>query len=412
MLDMKIIRDNPAAVKEKLATKGFDASKIDELLKFDEQTRELQGQLDLLRQERNQIAAQGPGMAEKGRDIKTKIEAVNEAFTKASIAFQALLLDVPNLPSDDSPIGKDDSENPVLRSSGDKPEFDFEPKDHMALSEHLDLFDTERGAKVASSRFTYIKNEAVMLEFALIQLALQMTQKHGFKPMITPELVNEKTVMGTGYLPAGADEVYKTQDDLYLIGTSELALIGYHQDELIPEAQLPIRYVGFSSCFRREAGSYGKDTKGILRLHQFDKVEMVSFVAPEKAEEEHALILSIEEEIMQALQLPYQVIGTVTGDLGVQAAKKYDINTWMPGQQKYRETHSCSNTTDFQSRRLNIRYKNTDGKNDYLYTLNGTAIAIGRMLIAIVENYQQADGSIKVPDVLVPFTGFTEIRPA
>lgn len=410
MLDMKIIRDNPAAVKEKLATKGFDASKIDELLQLDEQTRELQGQLDNLRQERNQTAAQGPHMAEKGREIKAKIESLNAEFTKASIGFQALLLEVPNLPSDDSVVGKDDSENPVLRSVGEPPAFDFEPNDHMALSETLDLFDTERAAKVAGSRFTYVKNQAVMLELALIQFAMQMTQKHGFKPMITPELVNEKTVMGTGYLPAGADEVYKTQDDLYLIGTSELALIGYHQDELIPESQLPIRYVGFSSCFRREAGSYGKDTKGILRLHQFDKVEMVSFVTPEKAEEEHALILGIEEEIMQALQIPYQVMGIVTGDLGVQAAKKYDINSWMPGQQKYRETHSCSNTTDFQSRRLNIRYKNSEGKNTYLYTLNGTAIAIGRMLIAIVENYQQADGSIKVPDVLVPFTGFTEIK--
>lgn len=410
MLDMKIIRDNPEQAKEKLVTKGFDVAKIDQLLDLDMQTRDLQGQLDALRAERNQIAAQGPGMAEKGREIKAKIEAVNEQFTKASIAFQSLILEVPNFPADGVTVGKDDSENSVLKSVGDQPQFEFEPKDHMALSESLDLFDTERGAKVASSRFTYIKNQAVMLEFALIQFALQITQKHGFKPMITPELVNEKTVMGTGYLPAGADEVYKTQDDLYLIGTSELALIGYHQDELIPESQLPIRYVGFSSCFRREAGSYGKDTKGILRLHQFDKVEMVSFVTPEKAEDEHELILSIEEEIMQSLQIPYQVIDIVTGDLGVQAAKKYDINAWMPGQQKYRETHSCSNTTDFQSRRLGIRYKDGEGKNSYLYTLNGTAVAIGRMLIAIVENYQQADGSVKVPDVLVPFTGFTEIR--
>lgn len=410
MLDIKIIRENPEQIKEKLATKGFDVAKIDQIVALDVQARELQGQLDALRQERNQIAAQGPGMAEKGRAIKAQIEAVNEEFTKVSIGFQALMLEVPNIPSDDSPVGKDDSENPVIRSVGDQPDFGFEPKDHMALSENLDLFDTERGAKIASSRFTYVKNEAVMLEFALIQLALQITQKYRFKPMITPELVNEKTVMGTGYLPAGADEVYKTQDDLYLIGTSELALIGYHQDELIPEAQLPIRYVGFSSCFRREAGSYGKDTKGIFRLHQFDKVEMVSFVTPEKAEEEHELILKIEEEILQALKIPYQVMGIVTGDLGVQAYKKYDINSWMPGQQKYRETHSCSNTTDFQSRRLGIRYKNSDGKNEYLYTLNGTAIAMGRMLIAIVENYQQADGSIKVPDVLVPFTGFTEIR--
>jgi seryl-tRNA synthetase len=410
MLDIKVIRENPAAVKEKLATKGFDGAKIDTILELDTQVRELQGQIDTLRAERNQVAAQGPGMAEKGREIKQKIEAVNDEFTKVSIGYQALMLEVPNLPSDDTPIGKDDSENPVIRTVGDKTEFSFEPKDHMALSERLDLFDTERAAKVAGSRFTYLKNEAVMLEFSLIQLAMQICQKHGFKPMITPEMVNEKTVMGTGYLPAGADEVYKTQDDLYLIGTSELALIGYHQDELIQEAQLPIRYVGFSSCFRREAGSYGKDTKGILRLHQFDKVEMVSFVTPDKAEEEHQLLLSIEEEIMQALQIPYHVIQAVTADLGVQAAKKFDIEAWIPSQQKYRETHSTSNTTDFQSRRLNIRYKDAEGKNSYLYTLNGTAIAIGRMLIAIVENYQQEDGSVKVPDVLVPFTGFTEIK--
>lgn len=408
MLDSKLIRDNPELVKKGLEAKGFDGSIIDQLEPLDAKARELQLQLDNLRAERNKIAALGPHAADQGRKIKQQIEEVNAEFTKVQAELQEKLLRLPNLPSSDTPVGEGESANAVIKTVGDPPALP-DPEDHVALGEKYDLFDQERAAKVSGARFNYLKNQSVLIELALVRFSLDIAIKYGYTPMIVPELVNEKTVQGTGYLPQGAEEVYKTQDDLYLIGTSELALVAYHQDEVLLENKLPIRYVGFSSCFRREAGSYGKDTKGILRQHQFDKVELVSFVKPEDSEAELEKILAIEEEIMQQLGLPYQVILKGTGDISVQAAKSYDIETWMPGQNKYRETHSCSNTTDFQSRRLNIRYKNAEGKNEFVHTLNGTAIAIGRMLIALYENGQQPDGSISIPDVLVPYCGFSKI---
>ncbi len=409
MLDIKLIRENPDQVKEGLAAKGFDTSLIDTLIPLEAKARELQTQIESLRAERNKLAAMGPHAAEEGKKLKVQLETLTAEFTKVNEEVQSIMLQLPNVPSADSPIGEGESANTVIRTVGEKPDIQ-NPRDHVSLGEQYDLFDIERAAKVAGSRFNYLKNQSVLLEFALVRLAFDIAQKHGHTPMIVPELVNEKTVMGTGYLPQGADEVYKTQDDLYLIGTSELALVAYHQDEVMLEANLPLRYVGFSSCFRREAGSYGKDTKGILRQHQFDKVELVSFVTPKESDAELERILKIEEEIMQTLELPYHVLQIGTGDLGIQAAQKYDVETWMPGQAQYRETHSCSNTTDFQSRRLNIRYKNNEGKNEFVHTLNGTAVAVGRMLIAIYENGQQEDGSIKVPDVLVPYCGFSEIK--
>ncbi len=409
MLDPKLIRENPEVVKAGLTKKGHDAAVVDKILMLDEQVRETQAKIEALRAERNKLAAMGPHTAEQGRKIKQELEAIQVGFQTHETELRLLLLQVPNLPTEDVPVGEGETANTVIKTVGEKPTI-AEPKDHVELGETYDLFDIERAVKVSGSRFNFLKNQAVILEFALARFALDIAIKRGYTPMLTPELVNEKTVMGTGYLPHGADEVYKTQDDLYLIGTSELALVAYHQDELLQEKQLPLRYVGFSSCFRREAGTYGKDTKGILRQHQFDKVEMVSFVKPEDSAAELERILGIEEEIMQALKLPYQVIQMGTGDLGIQAAKKYDINTWMPGQDTYRETHSCSNTTDFQARRLNIRYKTSEGKNEFVHTLNGTAIAVGRMLIAILENGQQPDGTITIPDILVPYAGFSEIK--
>ncbi len=409
MLDLHFLRSDPDRVKKGIAAKGFDASGVDALVALDSEVRDLQQKLETLRAERNKIAALGPHAAEQGRKIKSEIEEINGLFTTRSESLKAGLLLLPNLPDPAVAVGEGESANQVIKTIGDKPAI-TDPLDHVALGESLDLIDTERGVKVATSRFVFLKNQLVLLEFALVRLALDIATKHGYTPMMVPQLVNEATVQGTGYLPLGIDEVYKTQDDLYLIGTSELALVGYHRDEVLLAKQLPLRYVGFSSCFRREAGSYGKDTKGILRVHQFDKVELVSFVVPEESNTELERILAIEEEIVSTLGLPYEVVAMGTGDLGVQAAKKYDINTWMPGQDKYRETHSCSNTTDFQARRLNIRYKNSDGKNEFVHILNGTAIAIGRMLIALMENGQQADGSITLPPALANLVGFSTIE--
>ncbi len=408
MVDIKLLRENPDLVRTGMEKKGHDPAVVTEIIALDDSFRRLQADIETLRAERNKIAALGPHAAEQGKRIKSELEKLNEEFGEVAQKRQDLLLLLPNLPSEDAPVGEGESANTVIRTVGDKPDT-TEPIDHFTLGEKYDLFDSERGTKVAAPRFNFLKNQSVLLELALIRFALTIAQKHGYTPMITPELVNEQVVMGTGYLPHGADEVYKTQDDLYLIGTSELALVAYHKDEVLLEKQLPLRYAGFSSCFRREAGSYGKDTRGILRQHQFDKVELVSLVKPEDSAAELERILGIEEEIMQALGLPYEVMQIGTGDLGIQAAKKYDINTWMPGQGKYRETHSCSNTTDFQARRLNIRYKTAEGSNEIVHTLNGTAVAIGRMLIALYENGQQPDASIKIPPVLVPYCGFDTI---
>lgn len=411
MLDIKLIREQPDMVKLGVEHKGFNPMLIDELLEVDEQRRNLMADVESKRAEQKKIDYKSESGLAQAKELKAAIEASESQLKELDAKYQEILLSLPNLPAADVAVGEGESANKVIKTVGQKPAITT-PLDHVALAEKYDLIDIERAAKVASTRFNFLKNQAVILELGLVRFAFDIALKHDYIPLITPELANQETVMGTGYLPHGGDEVYKTQDDLYLIGTSEQTMIAYHKDEILAEKDLPLRYAGFSSCFRREAGSYGKDTRGILRQHQFDKVELVSLVVPEMAEAEHQRILAIEEEIVQALELPYQVIEMGTGDLGIQAIKKYDIETWMPGQDKYRETHSCSNTTDFQSRRLNIRYKTADGMNRYVYTLNGTAIAIGRILIAILENGQQSDGSIEMPTVLRPYVGFDKIAHA
>ena len=321
--------------------------------------------------------------------------------------------ETPNIPFDDAPIGKDDSQNVVIRKVG-KPTFaksSGELKDYMQIAEKLDLIDTKRAAKISGSRFGYIKGELVLMEFAIIKMVMDLLVKKGFKPILPPVMLKERIARGTGYFEAAdKDEAYfLPQDNLFLAGTAEQPLIAMHTDEILDEKDLPKRYIGFSTCFRREAGSYGKDTKGILRVHQFDKLEMVIFSTPEQSGNEHNLLLKIEEELMKKLGLPYQVVNICTGDLGRPAAKKYDIETWIPSEERYRETHSTSNCTDFQARRLNIRYRDKSGNLNFVHTLNGTAFAIGRILIAIIENYQQKDGSIKVPKVLKKYLPFSKI---
>jgi len=399
MLDIKFIRENKKEVIKGIKAKGFDVD-IDLLLKLDEKKNVFKKKIEELNAERKKIAEEKN--IEKGKEIKIKLAKLKNKEKTFSEKIGFIARKLPNLPLPEVPIGKDEADNTVLREVEEKPKFNFNPKDYLMLNEKLGWVDTERAGKAAGSRFGYLLRDAVDLEFALVHFAFDTLRKEGFIPIIPPVFLKPEAMRGMGYLDYNEDEVYHLEkDDLYLIGTSEQAIGAMHMNEVFSEKQLPLRYVGFSSCFRREAGSYGKDTKGILRVHQFDKVEMFSFARPEDSKKEHEFLLLVEEKLMKALEIPYRVLQICTGDLGVQAANKYDIEAWMPGQNQYRETHSTSNDTDFQSRRLNIRYKSPKtGKNELVHTSNGTAFAMGRTIIAIMENYQLKDGTIKIPKVL------------
>ncbi len=415
MLDINFIRGNQEKVKEACKNKNANIN-VDRVLELDEKKREFMTEIETLKAEQNKISRGGKDnsvLIVQAKEIKEKIKSLSPELDKIETELKSLLLQLPNIPFDDVPVGKDDSENVIVRQVGHKPIFLFsKPKDYMELGESLDLIDTQRAGKVAGSRFGYLKNELPLLEFALINLVMDTVRKEGFIPVLPPVMLKEEMARGTGYFEATDEKeaYFLPEDKMYLAGTSEQSLVSMHADEILNEKDLPIRYVGFSTCFRREAGSYGKDTKGILRVHQFDKLEMVIFSKPEDSKDEHKLLLSIEEKLMKALGLPYQVINICTGDLGRPAAAKYDIETWLPSENKYRETHSTSNCTDFQARRLNIRYKDKNGKINFVHTLNGTAFAIGRILIMIMENYQQKDGSIKIPKALQKYCGFKAIK--
>ncbi|MFH1111690.1 MAG: serine--tRNA ligase [Patescibacteria group bacterium] len=400
MLDIKLIRENPKEVEKGAKAKGRQID-IKAILKLDEQKRALQTEVDGLRQGRHAKVEDREVARQAKEQVKNKEKELKEVTEK----LEKLLLEIPNLPRPDVKVGKDESENEVLRQVGKPPKFDFKAKNYLELGKLHDLIDTERAAKVSGSRFGYLKSDAVLLEFALLQYGLDLLLKHGFTPVLPPVIINEKAMRAMGYLEhGGEDETYHLEKDKqYFVGTAEQSVGPMHMDEIFAVKDLPKRYVAFSTCFRREAGSYGKDTKGILRVHQFDKLEMVIYTTPDKSDEEHELMLGLEEQLMQGLKLPYQVIKMCTADLGDPAARKYDIEAWIPSEGKYRETHSCSTTTDFQSRRLNIRYKKPDGKFDFVHMLNGTVFAMGRTILAILENYQQADGTIKVPEVLKPY---------
>ncbi|HAJ44333.1 MAG: Serine-tRNA ligase [Candidatus Azambacteria bacterium GW2011_GWE1_42_9] len=401
MLDTKFIRENKRIAETGIKAKGFDVD-IGALLDLDGRRIVLRKKIETLNTERKNNA--DIKNAEKGRKLKSQLNAYEAEEKSLNESIELLRRKMPNLPLPEVPYGKDENDNIVLREMGEKTNFPFVPKDYLALNDELNWIDTERAGKAIGSRFGYLLRDAVNLEFALVRFAFGILQKEGFIPIVPPVFLKPEAMRGMGYLDYNEDEVYHLEkDDLYLIGTSEQAIGAMHMNEIFTEKELPLRYAGFSSCFRREAGSYGKDTKGILRVHQFDKIELFSFVKPENSKEEHEFLLGLEEKLMRSLNLPYRVLQICTGDLGVQAANKYDIETWLPGQNQYRETHSTSNDTDFQSRRLNIKYKNeATGKNELVYTLNGTAFAVGRILIAIMENYQQEDGTIKIPDALKP----------
>ncbi len=410
MLDINLIRQNPESVKKGISAKNVNPKLVDDFLALDGEWRKLTKEAEDSRAQRKKLSDERK--IDEAKELKDKIQSLEGDLKKIEKNREEILWQMPNLPLEDAPVGKDESENVVLREAGGKPEFNFQTKDYLELAEKLDLIDVERAAKVSGSRFGYLKNQAALLEFGLVKLAMDVAVKEGFVPVVPPVMIKEEMMKAMGYIDSEKDmeeRYYLEKDKQYLVGTSEQSIGPMHAEEIFSEQDLPKRYVAFSSCFRREAGSYGKDTKGILRVHQFDKIEMFSFVKPENSGEEHQLFMEIEEKLMKDLELPYRVVRLCTGDLSVPSADTYDIETWIPSENKYRETHSTSNCTDFQARRLNIRYRDKSGQLNFIHTLNGTAFAIGRMIIAILENYQQKDGSILVPKVLQKYLNFKKI---
>ncbi len=409
MIDLNYLRENPDKVREGALSKGVQVDTTT-ILELDTHFRQLTTEVQSLQAQRNVAAKERD--VEKGKEIKAKLDGLEDELAQVQDSLQELLLQIPAIPKKDVKIGKNESENEVVRTEGKIPEFAFKAKDHLELGQLLDIIDVDRAAKVSGARFAYLKNEGAMLEFALIQYAFHKLIEKGFTPIIPPSIINKDIMRAMGYMEKGGDEdmFQLTDDGKILVGTAEQSIVPMHKDEVLDSKRFPLRYVGFSSSFRREAGSYGKDTRGILRVHQFDKVEMVSFVAKDADDEEHSYLLSVEEELFNDLMIPYQVIRMCTGDLGFPVSRKFDIEAWIPTQGKYREVTSTSTTTDFQARRLNIKYRDGDEK-DYANILNGTAFAIGRTIVAIIENNQQEDGSVIVPEVLRKYTGFDKITP-
>lgn len=415
MLDIKFIRENKDKVEKAAKDKGITVD-LGHLLEIDVKYRELFQKVQKLREERNANSAAIKGkptdeQIETGKRLKENLEKEEAALVAVEEELNQWLLKIPNPSKDDVKVGKDDKENDVIRKFLEPTKFNFTPLDHLDLGEKLGIIDVKNASKVSGARFAYLKGDAVLLEFALVQFGLETLIQEGFTPVVPPVLLSSATMKGLGYMENGGEEdmYHLEKDDMYLVGTAEHALVPMHKDEVLSAKELPKRYVGFSTAFRREAGSYGKDTKGILRVHQFDKLEMVSFVPEGEDDKEHEYLLSLEEKFFQALEIPYQVVKMCTGDLGFPAARKYDIEAWMPGQDTYREVTSVSTVTDFQSRRLNIKYQDGNEKK-YVYILNGTGFAIGRTIIAILENYQNSDGSIRVPKVLQKYIGKEVIK--
>lgn len=413
MLDIKYIRENPELVAKKSLEKGIEVD-INHLLEIDAKRHELDLEVQALREKRNKHSAEIKGkptdeQVEEGRRIKDGLDQKEAAFKSVDEELRIWLYKIPNPIKDDVPVGKDESENEVIKTVGTPKKFNFTPRDHLDLGESLDIIDVKTAAKISGARFYYLKNEGALLEFALKQFAFEVLLKNNFIPIIPPVLVNKQIMTDLGYTQMGEEEnIFSIdKDDLYLVGTSEQSIVPMFKDEVLKKSELPKRFVGFSTCFRREAGSYGKDTKGIIRVHQFDKVEMVSFVEEGKDDQEHEFMLSIEEELFGALDIPYQVLKICSGDLGFNAARKYDIEAWLPTQERYREVTSTSTVTDFQSRRLNMRYQDGDERK-YLNVLNGTAFSMARPIVAILENYQEEDGSVTIPEVLRKYMGGIE----
>jgi len=435
MLDIKFIRENPDIVKDAVKKKAMTVD-VDRILDLDEEKRETLQAVEKLRAEQNVKSHVSRTLGKFGkkekerialemRPLKEELQKQEGSLKKIEEELSVLLKQVPNIPFENVPVGPNEKSNKVLREVGDKPKFDFEPQDYVAITEAHNWIDIKRAAKVSGSRFGYIKGDLALLEFAIIRYALDFLtnpekikeviencklkiENSAFVPVLPPVMIKPRYMDAMGFLHGeAADDVYYLEkDDLYFVGTSEQSIGPMHADEVLKEEDLPLRYIGFSTCFRREAGSYGKDTKGILRVHQFDKIEMISFSHPEKSRDEHKFLLSVNEKMMEALGLPYRVAHICTGDMGLAKAEQFDIETWIPSENTYRETHSASNITDFQARRLNIKF----GKNkEYVHMLNGTVFAIGRILIAIIENYQTKDGEVNIPKALQQYIGKKKI---
>lgn len=417
MIDLKLLRADPELFGAAFSLRQAEVD-IDGLVDLDGRHRTLLRQVEGLRAEANRANKAIAGAAGKERadaiaaakeksqdlqDIESQLRAIREEL-------DSILLGVPNLVHPDAPPGLGDEANRILREGGEIRQFDFEPKDHLTLGEYLDIIDVDRAGRVSGSRFAFLKRDGALLELALQRFAIERLAPAGFIPVIPPALVKREAMVGTGFFPTDETQVYRIEsDDLYLAGTSEVPVASMHAGETINVEDLPLRYLAVSSCFRREAGTHGKDTRGIIRVHQFEKVEMFSFCRAERSEEEHAALLAFEEEIFTALQIPYRVVEICAGDLAAPNYRKYDIEAWLPGSERWLEVTSCSNDIDYQARRLGVRTKSDSGT-ELVHTLNGTAIACGRAIVALLENHQRSDGSIEIPDELKPFTGFDVIK--
>ncbi len=413
MIDTRLLTDHLEAVATALGRRGIARDTVEHLRELDDRRRMLISSVDRARAEQRAAsrdigraaAEQRAQLIEAAQSLKEEVARLESELAEVQEEHAAAFAEVPNLPHADAPDGEE-GDGVVLRAIGPpRPELDA-PRDHVELLEAADAIDLARGAKVSGARFAYLKGEGALLEFALVRYAIEVAMRHGHTPVIPPVLVREEAMYGTGFLPTDEQQLFATRDDdLYLVGTSEVPLAGLHLDELLEPDQLPVRYVGYSPCFRREAGAHGKDTRGILRVHQFEKVELFSFVAPGASDAEHERILSIQEELFAGLEIHAQVVDIPVGDLGASAARKFDLEAWLPGQQAYREVTSCSNTTDYQSRRLRTRIRTDGGDNVLVHTLNGTAVAVQRAIIALVEQHQRPDGTVTVPAALQPHLG-------
>ncbi len=411
MLDLKLIRSDPERVKTALARRGA-AEGVDELLALDARRRELLPEIEGAQAERKSLSKRIGEAKKQGGDaedlmgevqgLKERIEAGKAELETVEAELDRVAAALPNLPDPDAPDGMTEEDAVVIREVGKRPDFDFEPRDHLEIGTELGLIDMESAAQLSGSRFAYLKGDLVLLELALVHFAMDLVRSEGHEPVVPPVLVREEALFGTGFLPGDRDQIYEVpKDGLFLVGTSEVSLAALHADQILDAGELPLRYAGFSSCFRREAGAAGRDTRGIFRVHQFDKVEMFSFVEPSEAAAEHERLLAIEERILTELEIPYRVVDVAAGDLGASAARKYDCEAWIPSQGRYREVTSCSNTTDFQARRLACRYRPAEGEAPHaVHTLNGTAVAVGRTMIALIENRQEADGGFSLPNTL------------
>jgi len=422
MLDLRFIREHPEEVRKGIALRGLRID-LDRLLDLDRQALAARQERDETASEQNRLSKSVPTLKgddkakaiARSKELGGKLKPLDERIAALEAEMRPLHLEIPNLPDPEVPPGLTAAENHEVRRWGQPRTFDFEIKDHFALAERLKLVDMERAVKIAGTRTYVLKGDLVLLELAVLRLALDLVSSRGYVPHAPPLIVKREAMEGTGYLPLGADQAYEcTRDDGWLIGTSEVPVTALHGGEILDEAQLPLRYAGYSACFRREAGTHGKDTRGLYRVHQFMKVEQVVICRHDADESRrfHEEILKNAEDVLQALELPYRVIALCAGDLGRSQSFTYDIETWMPGRGAYGETHSASRYYDYQARRLNLRYRGADGKVRFCHTLNNTVIASPRILVAILENGQQADGSVKVPDVLVPFVGKEILTPA